>query len=82
MVAGTKAGVPDLSKCFGQYQHQSVTYALENCLGCSRLKACVRSAWGVDQPRRRARGAWDGGEKRRTGHRPPPWPGAGASLAT
>jgi hypothetical protein len=82
MVAGTKTEVRDLSKCFGLYQQQSVTYALDNCLGCSRLKACVRTAWGVDQPRRRARGAWDGGERRQTGRRPPPWPGAGVSLAT
>lgn len=48
----------DLSRCFGLYQQQSVAYALTHCMACPKMKACVRSAWGVGQFRRSRRDDW------------------------
>ena len=79
-MAGSSGG-PDLSKCFGHYRQQTITYALRHCLECNKLKACVRAAWGIDQPRRARRSAWDGGEARGRGHRPP-WPSSRDLMAT
>jgi len=62
-MAGTQGG-PDLAKCFGRYQQQSVTYALANCLGCAKVKACVRAQWGLDQPQRLQRDSRAGYRRR------------------
>jgi len=80
-MADKRATKPNLAQCFGHYQQQSVTYALDVCLGCSKLKACVRTAWGVERPVRTRRGAWDGGARVARATRPP-WPSSVESLAT
>lgn len=71
---------PNLSLCFGQYRAQSVAYALDFCLSCPKLKACVRRTWGVDQPppRRRSQRRTSA---RGTGRRPP-WPSLTDGSAT
>ncbi len=80
-MAGTTAKRPNLSQCFGHYRQQSVEYALQNCLTCPKMKACVRVTWGMDQPKRARRGARDGGSRRQSAGRPP-WPSRPESLAT
>lgn len=52
--------LPDLSRCFGHYRAQSPQYALAFCVKCPKLKPCVRTAWGLDMPRRGddRRGVW------------------------
>jgi hypothetical protein len=72
-MTATSASGPDLSRCFGRYREQSVQYALQHCLECRKLKACVRTVWGMDQPRRTPRGAYQPGGRGRRGSRPP-WP--------
>lgn len=42
-------------RCFGRYRAQSPQYALAECVKCPRLKDCVRTAWGMEQPKRVAR---------------------------
>jgi hypothetical protein len=79
-MAVKSAGGPDISQCFGRYQQQSVNYALANCLGCSKVKACVRAQWGLDRPRRERR-RWGEGRRRGSGTRPP-WPSSKELLAT
>jgi len=43
---------PDVARCFGRYRAQTPQYALSTCVHCPRLKACVRTAWGLERPRR------------------------------
>lgn len=64
--------VPEYAQCFGRYRAQSVTYALANCLECPKLKACVRTTWGVDQPRRWRSGSYQpaGNKGTAAGRRP------------
>lgn len=72
---------PDLSLCFGRHQSQPVTYALQHCLSCPKLKPCVRTTWGVDRPRRLRRDSWQPEDQERTTNRSP-WPTARESVAT
>ena len=46
---------PDISRCFGRYRAQTPQYALAYCVHCLKLKSCVRTAWGLESPRRPAR---------------------------
>ncbi len=74
-------GMPDLSRCFGHYRQQTPQYALTVCLRCPKLKACVRTAWGVDVPRRSARyDWWESTKKARARRRSSP-PGANDYLS-
>jgi hypothetical protein len=79
-MAGKSAGGPNLAQCFGHYQQQTVQYAIQNCLSCSKVKACVRAQWGLDRPRREQR-RWGEGKRRGVGERPP-WPSTRELLAT
>lgn len=81
-MAGKTAARPNTSKCFGLYRQQSVEYALQNCLTCPKMKACVRVAWGMDQPARPKRGVSDRTKRRLRVGRRPPWPSSPESLAT
>lgn len=49
---------PDRSRCFGHYRAQSPFYALTYCVKCPLLKSCVRTAWGLESPRRTRRQDW------------------------
>ena len=80
-MADKTAAAPNLSKCFGQYRHQSVQYALQYCLTCPKMKACVRVTWGWDTPKRARRDARPHGDRRLRAGRPP-WPSKPESLAT
>lgn len=62
MSNGSQA-VPDIGRCFGHYRQQSPQYALTMCVRCSKVKACVRTVWGMEQPRRNGRGDWWEGKK-------------------
>lgn len=72
---------PDLERCFGHYRQQSVRYALQYCLECTKVKQCVRTAWGVDRPRRTRRDDWSA-DTRGGGGAPSTWAGSRESLAT
>lgn len=76
-------GQPDTSRCFGKYRAQSPIYALNVCVRCPRIKSCVRTAWGLEEPRRtKGRGLyWEG--RKRPGPPPPVHDeNSGAHLAT
>lgn len=61
------SAAPDLGRCFGHYRQQTPQYALTQCVRCPKIKACVRTVWGVEQPRRTARNDWWEGSKRAKG---------------
>lgn len=72
---------PDLSRCFGRYRAQTPQYALVYCVNCPKLKSCVRTAWGVDEPRRTTR--WEvWWERSPRGRAAEPPPGSGSSVAS
>jgi hypothetical protein len=52
------APAPDVSRCFGRYRAQTPQYALVYCVRCPKLKSCVRTAWGLEGPRRGTRRDW------------------------
>lgn len=73
---------PDISRCFGHYRAQTPQYALAWCVQCPKLKSCVRTAWGVEGPRRTARrGLWWESSPRGQAHSGGP-PAAGDYAAT
>lgn len=69
---------PDTTRCFGRYRAQSPQYALAVCVKCPKLKACVRTVWGLEAPRRTARrNLWWEGTRRAPQAGPPPSTDAG-----
>ena len=80
-MAGTRRAGPDFSRCYGHYREQSVQYALQHCLACPKMKACVRLTWGMDQPPHARRRGWDRNSRDKRPRRPP-WPSAAETLAT
>ncbi len=74
---------PDPSRCFGKYRLQSPQYALAYCVSCPKVKACVRTAWGLEPPHRTAhRGAWWEGSRRAQGRPRPDTPSITDNAAT